>query len=58
MDKSEKIWQLYSKMCEDFGDTFILKELVKALSEDEFNEDILYIARMHDYDLEEFGLES
>ena len=45
--------ELFEKLRDELGDSYLLDSLAQALSDDELYENMEYIARMNDIDFEE-----
>ena len=46
-------WELFEKLRDELGDNYLLDSLAQALSDDELYENMEYIARMNDIEVEE-----
>ena len=46
-------WELFEKLRDELGDSYLLDSLAQALSSDELYENMEYIARMNDIEIEE-----
>jgi hypothetical protein len=48
-----KGWKLFEKLKDELGESYLLDSLAQALSDDELYDNMEYIARMNDIDIEE-----
>jgi hypothetical protein len=50
-EAGDSVWAMYDTLREAMGDTMVLEELLQAMSSQEAQENVEFIARMHDIPL-------